>query len=69
VSAQPKSTLERVERIAIIGAGTMGASWPAAFSEQGRQVRLYNPAPGWWGCLKRYGVSTGPRKNEATNEL
>lgn len=59
-----------VERIAIIGAGTIGASWAAHFLARGMNVRVWDPAPGSearvrrfiadsWPALERLGLSAG----------
>ena len=37
---------ENVERVAIIGAGTIGASWAAHFLARGMHVRVWDPGPG-----------------------
>ena len=38
--------IEAVRRIALIGSGTIGASWAAWFLARGYDVTLYDPAPG-----------------------
>lgn len=38
--------LQRRERVAVIGAGTIGASWAALFLAHGLEVRISDPAPG-----------------------
>ena len=58
-----------VRRVAVIGAGTIGASWAAYFLAQGLQVRASDPAPegeaflrrfiaGTWPALRRLGIAT-----------
>ena len=37
---------ENVERVAIIGAGTIGASWAAHFLARGMHVWVWDPGPG-----------------------
>lgn len=37
--------LQRRERVAVIGAGTIGASWAALFLAHGLEVRISDPAP------------------------
>jgi carnitine 3-dehydrogenase len=39
------SPSETVERVAVIGAGTIGASWATLFLAHGREVAVYDPAP------------------------
>jgi carnitine 3-dehydrogenase len=36
---------ERVERVAVLGAGTIGASWATLFLSRGLRVAVYDPAP------------------------
>lgn len=36
---------EEVERIAVLGAGAIGASWAALFIAQGKQVTVFDPNP------------------------
>lgn len=38
--------LRRREHVAVIGAGTIGASWTALFLAHGLEVRVHDPAPG-----------------------
>jgi carnitine 3-dehydrogenase len=35
----------KVERVAVLGAGTIGASWTAQFLARGLAVAVYDPAP------------------------
>src|SRR5438093_11160447 len=37
--------LQRREHVAVIGGGTIGASWSALFLAHGLEVRLFDPAP------------------------
>ena len=59
-----------VERVAIVGAGTIGASWAAHFLGQGMDVRAWDPAPGSearvrqfvnsaWPAVERLGLKPG----------
>ncbi len=61
---------ENVERVAIIGAGTIGASWAAHFLARGMDVQVWDPGPGSedrvrrfvadaWPALTRLGLSAG----------
>jgi len=61
---------ENVERVAIIGAGTIGASWAAHFLARGMDVRVWDPGPGSearvrrfvaqaWPALERLGLAAG----------
>ncbi len=36
---------DRVDRIAVLGAGTIGASWAAWFLARGKRLAIYDPAP------------------------
>jgi carnitine 3-dehydrogenase len=58
---------DRVERVAVLGAGTIGASWTALFLAGGLEVSIYDPAPGTearvqgfveraWPTLERLGL-------------
>jgi carnitine 3-dehydrogenase len=59
-----------VKRVAVIGAGTIGASWAAHFLGQGMAVQGWDPAPDGerrarafidnaWGAVKRLGAVDG----------
>lgn len=59
-----------VERVAVLGAGTIGASWTAQFLARGLSVAVYDPAPDHaarvhefvdaaWPTLERLGLSAG----------
>jgi 3-hydroxyacyl-CoA dehydrogenase len=59
-----------IRRVAIIGAGTIGASWAAHFLAQGMDVQAWDPAPGGertlrdfvaraWPAMQRLGVAGG----------
>lgn len=62
---------DEISRVAIIGAGTIGASWAALFLAQGLEVAVYDAAPGAkdlaktvidaaWPALRRLGVAAAP---------
>jgi carnitine 3-dehydrogenase len=42
-----------IERVAVIGTGTIGASWVALFLAQGLEVVAYDPAPDAEGLLRQ----------------
>ena len=57
---------KKVERVAILGAGTIGASWAAQFLSSGFAVNVWDPAPGFeksclsfiknaWPVIRRLG--------------
>ncbi len=61
---------EDVEQIAVVGAGTIGASWAALFLSRGYGVRAYDPSPTFetyvrdyietaWPSLEALGLSAG----------
>ena len=41
----PRPDPQAVERVAVIGAGTIGASWTALFLARGLRVAIFDPAP------------------------
>ncbi len=49
-----------VERIAIIGAGTIGASWAAHFLARGMRVRAWDPAPASEERVRRFVARAWP---------
>jgi carnitine 3-dehydrogenase len=64
----PRPEPSQVERVAVLGAGTIGASWTAQFLARGRVVAVYDPAPDGetrvrqfveaaWPTLERLGLS------------
>ena len=66
-----------VRRVAVIGAGTIGASWAAHFLGQGMDVQGWDPAPdgeqrarqfiaGAWPALERLGVADGASMERLT---
>ncbi|MFT5446933.1 MAG: carnitine 3-dehydrogenase [Gammaproteobacteria bacterium] len=69
-----------VKRVAVLGAGTIGASWAAHFLGQGMQVQIWDPAPGGeqratqfintaWEAVERLGLRDGAdRQNFAWHD-
>ena len=66
----PRPEPSQVERVAVLGAGTIGASWTAQFLARGLSVAVYDPAPGYqtrvrafvdaaWPSLQRLGLAAG----------
>jgi carnitine 3-dehydrogenase len=66
-----------VKRVAIIGAGTIGASWAAHFLGQGLQVQAWDPAADGednarafidnaWDAVERLGIRDGASRNNFT---
>ena len=64
----PRPEPAEVERVAVLGAGTIGASWTAQFLARGLSVAVYDPAPDGetrvrefveaaWPTLERLGLS------------
>jgi 3-hydroxyacyl-CoA dehydrogenase len=49
-----------VERVAVIGAGTIGASWAALFLARGLAVGAYDPAPGAEAFLRGFVARAWP---------
>src|SRR6476660_1930373 len=49
------STQKSVQRIAIVGTGTIGASWAAHYLAHGFDVTATDPAPGAESALRSYG--------------
>jgi carnitine 3-dehydrogenase len=69
-AAVPRPHPAKAERVAVLGAGTIGASWTAQFLARGLTVAVYDPAPGIetrvrefveqaWPTLERLGLSAG----------
>jgi carnitine 3-dehydrogenase len=67
VSAASAAAPGGVQRVAVLGAGTIGASWTALFLAAGLEVRIYDPAAGTqarlhefveraWPSLERLGL-------------
>ncbi|MGH6901201.1 MAG: 3-hydroxyacyl-CoA dehydrogenase NAD-binding domain-containing protein, partial [Geminicoccaceae bacterium] len=64
----PRPDPAKVEHVAVLGAGTIGASWTAQFLARGLAVAVHDPAPGYkvrvsefveqaWPALERLGLS------------
>ena len=51
---------KNVERVAIIGAGTIGASWAAHFLARGMDVQVWDPGPGSEARLRRFVADAWP---------
>ncbi len=49
-----------ITNTAILGTGTIGASWAATFLSQGLQVQAYDPAPGAEAALRAYIAQAWP---------
>lgn len=67
----------RIERIGVVGAGTIGASWAAYFLARGLEVVVSDPAPGahaavlekihrFWPILERTGLTPGASLDRLT---
>ena len=50
----------RIRRVAVIGAGTIGASWAAFFLARGLRVAASDPAPGAEAFLRRFVAEAWP---------
>ena len=66
----PRPEPAKVEHVAVLGAGTIGASWVAQFLARGLSVAVYDPAPDCevrvrefieaaWPTLERLGLPAG----------
>jgi carnitine 3-dehydrogenase len=66
----PMVDADKVKRVAVLGAGTIGASWTAGFLAQGMSVSVWDPdgdtearvrdvIAGAWPALKRIGMVDG----------
>lgn len=51
---------DQVERIAVLGAGTIGASWTAWFLGRGKRVAVYDPRPEAEAYVRRYIADAWP---------
>ena len=49
-----RPAVDRVRRVAVIGAGTIGASWTANFLAHGLEVAVFDPRPDAEGYVKRF---------------
>lgn len=52
--------IEQVERIAVLGAGTIGASWAAWFLARGKRVAIYDPNPAAEDFTRRFVAGAWP---------
>ncbi len=52
--------VETLERVAVIGAGTIGASWAALFLARGLAVDLFDPQPGVKDAVRDYVAAAWP---------
>ena len=50
----------KVERVAILGAGTIGCSWASHFLGRGKTVSVYDPAPGYQDKVRRFVEESWP---------
>src|SRR5258706_4922463 len=55
-----REAIAGVRRVAVIGAGTIGASWAAGFLARGLDVTASDPAPEGEGFLRRYVADAWP---------
>ncbi len=66
--------VDKVERIAVIGAGTIGASWAAYFLSRAMDVRVWDPDPETesrvralvaraWPLFERLGLAPGAEQD------
>ena len=44
---------DEIERVTVLGCGTLGASWAALFLAHGLDVAAYDPAPGFAAAAVR----------------
>jgi carnitine 3-dehydrogenase len=51
---------DQIERIAVLGAGTIGASWTAWFLARGKRVAVYDPRPEAEDYVRRYIADVWP---------
>lgn len=51
---------DQVRRIAVLGAGTIGASWTAWFLSRGLRVAVYDPDPAAEGFVRRFVADVWP---------
>lgn len=49
-----KTACEQIEKVAVIGAGTIGASWTAAFLSRGLDVQVYDPRSDVEAFVRQY---------------
>jgi carnitine 3-dehydrogenase len=55
---------DKVARISVLGAGTIGASWAAYFISRGYDVAAWDPAEGWRGRLEAFVANALPQLRE-----
>jgi 3-hydroxyacyl-CoA dehydrogenase len=53
-------TIDAIDRVAIIGAGTIGASWAALFLARGLSVEVFDPAPDTERTVRDYVTTAWP---------
>jgi hypothetical protein len=53
-------TIDAIDRVAIIGAGTIGASWAALFLARGLSVEVFDPAPDAERTVRDYVTTAWP---------
>ena len=51
---------ETVERVGVVGAGVIGASWASLFLANGKEVDIFDPAPGAEADIRRYVETVWP---------
>jgi len=51
---------DQVKRVAVLGAGTIGASWTAWFLSRGMQVAVYDPNPAAADYVRRFVANAWP---------
>ena len=56
--------MSKIERIAVLGAGVIGASWTALFLASGRSVVVYDPAPDAETTVRAYIENAWPSLEE-----
>src|SRR5581483_4016086 len=55
-----RSENDMTKRVAVIGAGTIGASWAAIFLARGLEVAAYDPAPQAEAFARRFIANAWP---------
>ena len=58
--ASSRTSVERLERVAVIGAGTIGASWAALFLARGLSVQVFDAAPDAEAKVRGYVANAWP---------
>ena len=54
------NTPQAVSRVAVVGAGTIGASWAAYYLSRGLNVSVWDPAPGGEAFVRRFVAAARP---------